>query len=77
MQITNPCKKCIVRACCTAICEPSFKWNKKVHSIIYEYTPIGMFISMVKDKDWMLLFLMVAEIFLMITYLILDIRGVQ
>ena len=61
MSIFNPCNKCIVRACCTAICEPSMKWNR-IYNFIIE--PLDLIEDLYKDGEWVLLsvmsFLMLA-----------------
>ena len=44
MHIFNPCKKCIIQAACTVICEPKTKHDALYDKVIYalKYIPISL-----------------------------------
>jgi hypothetical protein len=59
-MILNPCRKCIVRACCTILCEPYTKWKTRADRMITVITtPFRFLIDLYKDKDWVLFGIMV------------------
>lgn len=72
MKLRDPCKKCIVRACCTLVCEDKAKRTHRIYllKLNYKYTK-----QSIKDafswfkKEWPVLFglsVIVVEIFLII-----------
>ena len=56
MRIFNPCNKCIVRACCSELCEDSAQWNKMY---LFITQPIDLLKDLYKSKEWVLLSVMV------------------
>jgi len=50
--ILFPCRKCIVKSCCTEACDDYEKINKIVSKITF---PFNMLIELYRVKDWGLL----------------------
>ena len=52
MIFTNPCKKCIVRPCCTAVCGPYIIWNRRRNRLL---APFIFIVTLYKERAWALL----------------------
>ena len=61
-MILSPCRKCIIRACCSIACEPGIKYARRKDLILTPViAPFQFLIDMWKDKEWFLFGLMVCS----------------
>jgi len=59
-MILSPCRKCIVRACCSVGCELQVKYVRRKDLILIPViAPFKFLIDMWKDKEWVLFTIMV------------------
>lgn len=67
-MILNPCRKCIVRPCCSEVCEPYLKWTSRITMLL---GPFIFVIDLYKSKEWVLLgmfIFMYVAVIIQITY---------
>lgn len=59
----NPCRKCIVRACCSSVCNLYGKRVNQTHQVSsvlsIVFSPIEFLIHLYKDKKWFLFCMMI------------------